>query len=82
MEKSKIQTISAEIERLFEQSFSLKPDRVASLVEYALFLKSEERFVEAVRMAKSAFDIALKQSDSESGHYYDIGEESRVDGNM
>ena len=33
-------------------------------------------------MAKSAFDIALKQSDSESGYYYDIGEESRVDGNM
>ena len=38
--------------------------------------------MEPVRMAKSAFDIALKQIDSESGHYYDIGEESRVDGNM
>ena len=82
IEKTKIQTISAEIERLFEQSISLKPDRVASLVEYALFLKNDERFVEAARMAKSAFDIALKQSDSESGYYYDIGEESRVDGNM
>ena len=72
----------AELERLFEQSISLKPDRFASRVEFALFLKCEERFVEAVRMAKSAFDIALKQIDSESGHYYDIGEESRVDGNM
>ena len=72
----------AELERLFEQSISLKPDQFASRVEFALFLKCEERFVEAVRMAKSAFDIALKQIDSELGHYYDIGEESRVDGNM
>ena len=45
IEKPKTQKISAEIERLFEQSISRKPDRVASLVEYALLLKSEERFV-------------------------------------
>ena len=76
-----IQKSIAEVEQLIEQSISL-PDRVASGVEYALFLECEERFVEAVTMAKSAFDIAVKENDFESGHYYDIGEESRVDGNM
>ena len=72
----------AETERLFEHSISLEPDQVASRVEYALFLQCEERFEEAVRMAKSAFDIAVKKNDFKSGHYFGIGEESRVDGNM
>ena len=72
----------AEVEQLFDQPISLKQDRVASRVKYALFLKCEERFVEAVKISKSAFDIAVKENDFESGHYYDIGEESRVDSNM
>ena len=33
-------------------------------------------------MAKSAFYIAVKKNDFKSGHYFGIGKESRVDGNM
>ena len=72
----------AETERLFEHSISLEPDGVASRVEYALFLQCEERFEEAVRIAKLAFDIVVEKNDFKSGHYFGIGEESRVDGNM
>ena len=72
----------AETERLFELSISLELDQIASRVEYALFLQCEERFEEAVKMAKSAFYIAVKKNDFKSGHYFGIGKESRVDGNM
>ena len=72
----------AETERLFEHSISLEPDGVASRVEYALFLQCEERFEEAVRIAKLAFDIVVEKNDFKSGHFFGIGEESRVDGNM
>ena len=35
-----------------------------------------------MRIAKLAFDIVVEKNDFKSGHYFGIGEESRVDGNM